>query len=81
LVNRNSGAYIRYIIFKVGCHIVWYYNCFYYSICVSSIKQQAIAAAIRRNAGTGDNINAVIIDNDGYRELSKEMKEAVGAIY
>jgi len=55
--------------------------CFYYSICVSSIKQQAIAAAIRRNAGTGDNINAVIIDNGGYRELSKEMKEAVGAIY
>jgi proteasome beta subunit len=42
---------------------------------------QAIAAAIRRNAGTGDNINAVIIDKDGYRELSKEVKEAVGAIY
>ena len=45
------------------------------------IAIQAIAAAIRRNAGTGDNINAVIIDKDGYRELSKEMKEAVGAIY
>lgn len=42
---------------------------------------QAIAAAIRRNAGTGDNINAVIIDKDGYRELSKEVKEAVGAVY
>jgi proteasome beta subunit len=42
---------------------------------------QAVAAAIRRNAGTGDNINAVIIDKDGYRELSKEVKEAVGAIY
>jgi proteasome beta subunit len=42
---------------------------------------QAIAAAIRRNAGTGDNINAVIIDKDGYRELSREMKEAVSAIY
>jgi len=42
---------------------------------------QAIAAAIRRNAGTGDNINAVIIDKGGYRELSKETKEAVGAIY
>src|SRR5216117_3267081 len=42
---------------------------------------QAITATIRRNAGTGDNINAVIIDKDGYRELSKEMKEAVGAIY
>jgi proteasome beta subunit len=45
------------------------------------IAIQAIAAAIRRNAGTGDSINAVIIDKDGYRELSKEMKEAVGAIY
>lgn len=42
---------------------------------------QAIAAAIRRNAGTGDNINVVIIDKDGYRELSKEVKESVGAIY
>jgi proteasome beta subunit len=45
------------------------------------IAIKAIAAAIRRNAGTGDNINAVIIDKDGYRELSKEIKEAVGAIY
>src|ERR671934_302490 len=45
------------------------------------IAIQAIAAAIRRNAGTGDNINAVIIDKAGYRELSKETKEAVGAIY
>ena len=42
---------------------------------------QAIAAAIRRNAGTGDNINVVIIDKDGYRELTKEMKDAVGAVY
>jgi proteasome beta subunit len=41
----------------------------------------AIAAAIRRNSGTGDNINAVIIDKDGYRELSKEVKDAVQAVY
>jgi proteasome beta subunit len=41
----------------------------------------AIAAAIRRNAGTGDNINVAIIDKDGYRELSKEQKAAVGAIF
>jgi proteasome beta subunit len=41
----------------------------------------SIAAAIKRNAGTGDSINAVIIDKDGYRELSKEMKKAVGAVY
>jgi proteasome beta subunit len=45
------------------------------------IAIQAIAAAIRRNAGTGDDINAVIIDKDGYRELSKEVKESVGAVY
>ncbi|HEX2067598.1 MAG TPA: proteasome subunit beta [Nitrososphaeraceae archaeon] len=45
------------------------------------IAIQAVAAAIRRNSGTGDNINAVIIDKDGYRELSKEVKEAVGAVY
>jgi proteasome beta subunit len=42
---------------------------------------QAIAAAIRRNAGTGDNINVAIIDKDGYRELSKEQKAAVGAVF
>jgi proteasome beta subunit len=42
---------------------------------------QAIAAAIRRNSGTGDFINAVIIDKDGYREVSKEMKESVGVVY
>ncbi|MGI0039251.1 MAG: proteasome subunit beta [Nitrososphaera sp.] len=41
----------------------------------------AIAAAIRRNAGTGDNINVVIIDKDGYRELPKEQKAAVGVVY
>lgn len=45
------------------------------------IAIQAVAAAIRRNAGTGDNINAVIIDKDGYHEISKEKKEAVGAVY
>lgn len=45
------------------------------------IAIHAIAAAIRRNAGTGDDINAVIIDADGYRELSKEVKQSVGAVY
>jgi proteasome beta subunit len=40
---------------------------------------QSIAAAIRRNAGTGDSINAVIIDKNGYRELTKEEKDSVGA--
>jgi proteasome beta subunit len=45
------------------------------------IAIQAIAAAIRRNAGTGDNINAVIIDKDGYHELTKEQKESVAVVY
>jgi proteasome beta subunit len=45
------------------------------------VAMQAIAAAIRRNAGTGDNINVVIIDNNGYRELTKEQKRAVGVIF
>lgn len=45
------------------------------------VAMQAIAAAIRRNAGTGDNINVVIIDKNGYRELSKEQKSSVGVVY
>jgi proteasome beta subunit len=45
------------------------------------VAMQAIAAAIRRNAGTGDNINVVIIDKDGHRELSKEQKAAVGVVF
>lgn len=45
------------------------------------MAMQAIAAAIRRNAGTGDNINVVIIDKDGYRELPKEQKAAVGVVF
>jgi proteasome beta subunit len=45
------------------------------------IAIQAIAAAIRRISGTGDGINVVIIDKDGNRELSKEMKKAVSVVY
>src|SRR5829696_5805883 len=45
------------------------------------VALQAIAAAIRRNAGTGDGINVVIIDKNGYRELSKEIKDAVGVVF
>ena len=45
------------------------------------IAIQAIAAAIRRNSGTGDNINAVIIDKDGYRDLTKEQKASVAVSY
>ena len=42
------------------------------------IALQAIGTAIRRNAGTGDGINVVVIDKNGYRELSREVKDAVG---
>lgn len=45
------------------------------------IALHAIAAAIRRNAGTGDGINVVVIDKNGYRELSREVKDAVGVSY
>src|ERR671920_1092422 len=45
------------------------------------IAIQSIAAAIRRNAGTGDSINAVIIDKNGYRELTKEEKDSVGVVF
>jgi len=45
------------------------------------VAMQAIAAAIRRNAGTGDGINVVIIDKNGYREMSKEEKAAVGVVF
>jgi proteasome beta subunit len=45
------------------------------------VAMQAIAAAIRRNAGTGDSINVVIIDKNGYREMSKEEKAAVGVVF
>ena len=45
------------------------------------IAIRAIAAAIRRNAGTGDGINVVIIDKEGFRELPKEIKNAVEVSY
>src|SRR5919109_1534759 len=45
------------------------------------IAIQAIAAAIRRNAGTGDNVNVVIINNDGYRALTREEKAEVGVVF
>src|ERR671910_1718911 len=45
------------------------------------IAIHAIAAAIRRNAGTGDSINVVLIDNDGYRALTKEEKAEVRVVF
>ncbi|MFN4336557.1 MAG: archaeal proteasome endopeptidase complex subunit beta [Candidatus Nitrosocaldus sp.] len=37
----------------------------------SKVAMKAIAAAIMRNAGTGDGIDVVAIDKNGYRELSR----------
>ena len=45
------------------------------------VALHAIVRAIRRNAGTGDSINVIVIDKNGYRELSKEVKDAVGVSY
>ncbi len=41
------------------------------------IAAKAINAAIQRNAGTGDSFDVAVITKDGYRELSKEEKDAV----
>jgi proteasome beta subunit len=71
-ISTGSGSPVAYGYleseFKVGLGVNDAYK----------IAIRAIAAAIRRNAGTGDAINAVIIDKDGYRELSKEVKESAG---
>jgi proteasome beta subunit len=45
------------------------------------VALQAIAAAIIRNAGTGYVIIVVIIDKNGYRELSKEVKDTVKVVF
>jgi len=41
------------------------------------IALRAVKAAITRNIGTGDGINIVIIDKDGFRLLTKEQKKAI----
>jgi len=46
----------------------------------SRVAARAIAAAIRRNAGTGDGVDVAIIDKKGYREMSKEEKTAIVTI-
>ncbi|MGH9878454.1 MAG: archaeal proteasome endopeptidase complex subunit beta [Nitrososphaerales archaeon] len=43
----------------------------------SKVAARAIAAAIRRNAGTGDGVDVAIIDKKGYREMSKEEKATI----
>ena len=72
-ISTGSGSPVAYGYleseFKVGMSVNEAYK----------VAIQAIAAAIRRNAGTGDSINAVIIDKNGYTELSKEIKDSVGA--
>ena len=36
---------------------------------------RAINAAMKRNAGTGDNFNVAVLDSKGYRELSEKEKK------
>ena len=38
---------------------------------------RAVKAAITRNIGTGDGINIVILDKDGFRLLTKEQKKSI----
>ena len=44
-----------------------------------TLASRAVAAAIRRNAATGDSLDVVVIDKKGYRELSDEEKQLIGA--
>ncbi len=44
-----------------------------------ALASRAVAAAIRRNAATGDSLDVVVIDKKGYRELSDEEKRLIGA--
>jgi proteasome beta subunit len=41
------------------------------------IALRAVKAAITRNIGTGDGINVAIIDQKGFRLLTKEQKKAI----
>lgn len=42
-----------------------------------ALASNAIAAAIRRNVATGDGFDVVVIDKNGYRELSSEEKRLI----
>ena len=41
------------------------------------IASKAVIAAIKRNAGTGDNFNITIINDKGYYELSEKEKNKI----
>lgn len=70
-VSTGSGSPVAYGIleseFKEGMSVEE----------ASKIAARAIAAAIKRNAGTGDGVDVAIIDKNGYRELSREDKSTV----
>ena len=44
------------------------------------IALRAVKAAIMRNIGTGDGINIVIIDKNGFRLLTKDQKKSIIAL-
>ena len=70
-VSTGSGSPVAYGIleseFKEGMSVEE----------ASKIAARAIAAAIKRNAGTGDGVDVAVINKKGYRELSKEEKAAI----
>lgn len=70
-VSTGSGSPVAYGIleseFKEGMSVQE----------ASRVAARAIAAAIKRNAGTGDGVDVAIIDKKGYRELSREEKAAM----
>jgi len=39
-----------------------------------SVVAQALRSAMKRDVATGDNLDIVVIDKNGYRELSVEEK-------
>ena len=43
------------------------------------LASRAVAAAIRRNAATGDSFDVVVIDKKGYRELGEDEKRLIRA--
>ena len=42
-----------------------------------SIVARALRSAMKRDVGTGDSLDIVIIDKNGYRELSAEEKSKI----
>jgi proteasome beta subunit len=42
-----------------------------------SLVVSAVTSAMKRDAGSGDSFDIVVVDKDGYRELTDKEKKAV----